>query len=214
MAGHPGTATRFAWRVRLRLLGGGGATQSLDLGSVGCSWPWSLGSVSSDPGSSILRRKIYAFTKSQGSGIPTARTVQLGLTKAKLWHWPYELCRARQRTDSFRAEACEWPPWHPVRAKLTSTATAIVTLKLQKHCNKTCKIDDPFIDLWVVVMETPKTALQGQSKVPSSQAQIFYSSTPIWSAIIAMLVLREEGMGSLGWLGGFGILAAGLVAGR
>ena len=57
-------------------------------------------------------------------------------------------------------------------------------------------------------------SLQGQSKASSSQAQIFYSSTPIWSALIAMILLREEGMSSLGWLGGLGILTAGIIAGR
>ena len=56
--------------------------------------------------------------------------------------------------------------------------------------------------------------VQGQSKASSSQAQIFYSSTPIWSAVIAMAVLREDSMGSLGWLGGFGILLAGIIAAR
>lgn len=55
---------------------------------------------------------------------------------------------------------------------------------------------------------------QGQGKVSSSQAQIYYSSTPIWSALLAMLLLEGESMGPMGWLGGAGIVVAGLIAQR
>ena len=49
---------------------------------------------------------------------------------------------------------------------------------------------------------------------PPSQAQVYYSSTPIWSALLAMLLLKGEAMGPLGWLGGVGIVVAGLLASR
>ncbi len=56
--------------------------------------------------------------------------------------------------------------------------------------------------------------LQGQSKVPAAQAQIIFSSLPLWSAFFAGLLLHGEKMGVLGWLGGLTILFAGLVASR
>ncbi|GFR42677.1 hypothetical protein Agub_g3488, partial [Astrephomene gubernaculifera] len=44
----------------------------------------------------------------------------------------------------------------------------------------------------------------GQRIVPAAQAQMLYSSTPLWSALIAQLLLRGQdgAMGALAWLGG------------
>ncbi len=55
---------------------------------------------------------------------------------------------------------------------------------------------------------------QGQSKVPAAQAQIIFSSLPLWSALFAALLLHGEKMGIYGWLGGLIILLAGIVASR
>jgi drug/metabolite transporter (DMT)-like permease len=51
--------------------------------------------------------------------------------------------------------------------------------------------------------------------VPASQAQIIFSSLPLWSALFAAMLLQQgERMGLLGWCGGLSILAAGLLASR
>ncbi|CAL8460827.1 g358 [Coccomyxa elongata] len=55
---------------------------------------------------------------------------------------------------------------------------------------------------------------RGQSKVPAAQAQIIFSSLPLWSALFAALLLHGEKMGIYGWLGGLIILLAGIVASR
>ena len=54
--------------------------------------------------------------------------------------------------------------------------------------------------------------LQGQASVPAAQAQVIYSSMPLWSAGIASVVLTNEMLGPLGWVGGLAIIAAGLIA--
>lgn len=57
--------------------------------------------------------------------------------------------------------------------------------------------------------------LQGQSSVPAAQAQVLYSSTPLWSALLAALLLSGgEAMSPLGWAGGLAIVIASLVAAR
>lgn len=43
--------------------------------------------------------------------------------------------------------------------------------------------------------------------------QVIYSTTSLWSAVLTMLVLRDETLGPIGWAGGAVIAAAGLVAG-
>lgn len=55
---------------------------------------------------------------------------------------------------------------------------------------------------------------QGQSKVPAPQAQIIFSSLPLWSAFFAAVLAQGDSMGPSGWAGGFLILAAGLIASR
>ncbi|KXZ51818.1 hypothetical protein GPECTOR_11g259 [Gonium pectorale] len=54
----------------------------------------------------------------------------------------------------------------------------------------------------------------GQRIVPAAQAQMLYSSTPLWSALIARLLLRgaDGPMGPLAWLGGAVMLSASLAA--
>ncbi|MEW5306166.1 MAG: hypothetical protein WDW36_008653 [Sanguina aurantia] len=52
----------------------------------------------------------------------------------------------------------------------------------------------------------------GQAKVPATQAQVIYSLTPLWSALLAYLVLGDEGMGPVAYVGGATIVAAGLIA--
>jgi drug/metabolite transporter (DMT)-like permease len=53
--------------------------------------------------------------------------------------------------------------------------------------------------------------LQGQSHVSSAQAQVLYSTTPLWSALFAGLLIKGEGLGFVGWAGGLTILAAGYI---
>ncbi|CAK0743539.1 hypothetical protein CVIRNUC_001478 [Coccomyxa viridis] len=55
---------------------------------------------------------------------------------------------------------------------------------------------------------------QGQSKVPAPQAQIIFSSLPLWSAFFAAVLMQGDSMGPSGWAGGLLILAAGLFASR
>lgn len=56
--------------------------------------------------------------------------------------------------------------------------------------------------------------MQGQKRVPAAQAQIIFSSLPLWSALFAALLLRGEVMGASGWLGGSLITCAGIIASR
>jgi drug/metabolite transporter (DMT)-like permease len=50
--------------------------------------------------------------------------------------------------------------------------------------------------------------------VPAAQAQIIFSSLPLWSALFAALLLQGERMGAFGWAGGLLIICAGVVASR
>lgn len=52
----------------------------------------------------------------------------------------------------------------------------------------------------------------GQRTVPAAQAQMLYSSTPVWAAAIAQLLLGDQGLGPMGWAGGAVMLAAALAA--
>eukprot|EP00192_Tetraselmis_astigmatica_P004521 CAMPEP_0117660632 /NCGR_PEP_ID=MMETSP0804-20121206/7070_1 /TAXON_ID=1074897 /ORGANISM="Tetraselmis astigmatica, Strain CCMP880" /LENGTH=436 /DNA_ID=CAMNT_0005467371 /DNA_START=375 /DNA_END=1685 /DNA_ORIENTATION=- len=52
----------------------------------------------------------------------------------------------------------------------------------------------------------------GQSNVAPSQAQIIFSSVPLWSALLAVLILHEQPMGLIGWTGGLFIIAGGYFA--
>lgn len=54
--------------------------------------------------------------------------------------------------------------------------------------------------------------LQGQKDVPPAEAQILFSSVPLWSAAFAWLLLGGEDLGPLTWLGGSTLVAAGLLA--
>lgn len=52
----------------------------------------------------------------------------------------------------------------------------------------------------------------GQKLVPASQAQVIFSSTPLWAGIIAQSVLKGEAMGMQGWIGSSVIIVATLLA--
>jgi drug/metabolite transporter (DMT)-like permease len=52
----------------------------------------------------------------------------------------------------------------------------------------------------------------GQRLVPAAQAQVVFSSTPLWAGIIAQNVLQGETMGVQGWLGSSVIVLATLLA--
>ena len=45
-----------------------------------------------------------------------------------------------------------------------------------------------------------------------STAQTIFSSVPLWSAVLAASVLRDEAVGPFTWLGGGAIVAAGLLS--
>lgn len=53
---------------------------------------------------------------------------------------------------------------------------------------------------------------QGQKSVPPAQAQVVFSSKPLWAAGLAWVLLGGEQLGPLTWLGGGVLVAAGLVA--
>jgi len=57
--------------------------------------------------------------------------------------------------------------------------------------------------------------IAGQKYVPASKAQVIYSSTPVWSAILAAALLPGESasLGPLGWTGAGLIVASGLISG-
>jgi drug/metabolite transporter (DMT)-like permease len=48
--------------------------------------------------------------------------------------------------------------------------------------------------------------------VTPTDAQIVFSTVPLWSALLAVVVLPEEVVGPFAWAGGFGMLVAGLIA--
>ncbi|KAG2499936.1 hypothetical protein HYH03_002223 [Edaphochlamys debaryana] len=52
----------------------------------------------------------------------------------------------------------------------------------------------------------------GQRTVPPAQTQVLFSSTPLWSALMAQLLLPGEAMGPLAWAGGAIMVAASLLA--
>jgi hypothetical protein len=58
------------------------------------------------------------------------------------------------------------------------------------------------------------TVLQtkGQGTVGAAQAQVFYSLTPVWAALLAYTCLQGEEMGPLAWVGGCIIIAASIWA--
>lgn len=56
------------------------------------------------------------------------------------------------------------------------------------------------------------TALQGQSLVSPSAAQIAFCTVPLWSALLAAVALPGEAISRNTWLGGAVVAAAGLVA--
>lgn len=56
--------------------------------------------------------------------------------------------------------------------------------------------------------------VQGQKRVPAAEAQIIFSSLPLWSAVFAAVLLEGERMGAVGWAGGLLIVSAGIVASR
>ncbi len=47
---------------------------------------------------------------------------------------------------------------------------------------------------------------------PSHLCQMLYSSTPLWAAAMARLLLGDQGLGPTGWAGGAVMLAAALAA--
>ena len=54
--------------------------------------------------------------------------------------------------------------------------------------------------------------VKGQSLVSPTDAQVVFAAVPLWSALIAAVVLPGERLGPLAWVGGGGMLLAGLVA--
>lgn len=53
----------------------------------------------------------------------------------------------------------------------------------------------------------------GQKSVPPAQAQVIYSTTPLWAAGLALLVLdaSDEAMGSMAWVGAAIMLTSSLI---
>lgn len=55
---------------------------------------------------------------------------------------------------------------------------------------------------------------RGQARVPPPSAQVIYSLTPLWSALIAQVALGDETLGPAAWGGGGAMLLASLLAAR
>ena len=53
---------------------------------------------------------------------------------------------------------------------------------------------------------------QGQRHVQPAEAQVIFSSKPLWAASLAWVLLGGEELGPLTWAGGAALAAAGLVA--
>jgi drug/metabolite transporter (DMT)-like permease len=54
--------------------------------------------------------------------------------------------------------------------------------------------------------------LQGQSLVGPTEAQILFSTVPLWSVLLVALLLGGEDGGLYTWLGGATMVVAGVVA--
>lgn len=54
-------------------------------------------------------------------------------------------------------------------------------------------------------------SIQGQGMVPPTEAQILFSTVPLWSVLFTALALQEEAGGVLTWVGGAAMVAAGVV---
>lgn len=71
--------------------------------------------------------------------------------------------------------------------------------------------------LWAAVFCGALTAflhVKGQSLVSATEAQLVFSTVPLWSAIIAAIILPNEHLGPLTWLGGAMMIVAGLVSSK
>ena len=60
----------------------------------------------------------------------------------------------------------------------------------------------------------PCRPLQGQAVVPPAEAQVIFSTVPLWSVAFAFLLLGGEPMSEKTWIGGAAVVAAGLIASR
>ena len=60
----------------------------------------------------------------------------------------------------------------------------------------------------------PAPPLQGQAVVPPAEAQVIFSTVPLWSVAFAFLLLGGEPMSEKTWIGGAAVVAAGLIASR
>lgn len=71
--------------------------------------------------------------------------------------------------------------------------------------------------LWAAVFCGALTAflhVKGQSLVSATDAQLVFSTVPLWSAIIAAIILPNEHLGPLTWCGGAMMIVAGLVSSK
>ena len=57
-------------------------------------------------------------------------------------------------------------------------------------------------------------AVQGQATVPPADAQVIFSTVPLWSIAFAFLLLGGEPMSQWTFVGGAAVVAAGLIASR
>jgi len=53
---------------------------------------------------------------------------------------------------------------------------------------------------------------KGQASVPATAAQVIYSLTPLWSTLLAAVLLGDEGLGPMSWVGGVAVLAASILS--
>ncbi len=63
------------------------------------------------------------------------------------------------------------------------------------------------------MLSLPLTCVvQGQKHVPPAEAQVIFSSKPLWAAGLAWVLLGGEELGPLTWVGGTTLAVAGLIA--
>ena len=69
--------------------------------------------------------------------------------------------------------------------------------------------------LWAAVGSGAASAylhVKGQSMVTATDAQLVFSTVPLWSAIISAVMIDDERLGLLTWCGGAMMILAGLVS--
>ncbi|GFR41052.1 hypothetical protein Agub_g1695, partial [Astrephomene gubernaculifera] len=209
------------------LLGTNGTTTATttadDGGSLALN-PMSPGGVSSSSTSSPAQWLLRGVSAAWGGGALSEEALGAGYVLLSCVFWGMATVR-------LGAHSARFAPLHLAAAAAAAYAgLSLMWLLAEVTGSPSAGLAD-FLELRLL-LRNPRTAaallwaglgpgalssyLQavGQQTVPPAQAQVLFSSTPLWSALLARLLLpgEEEGMGGLAWLGGGVMLAASLMA--